>query len=89
MARIGRRRSYLPFPLAGFFIVFLGAAAFGFDTAPADLAAGFGRKAKPQFCAYVFVAPIRVMVTAVLLVVFGDDATSQRAATAAVANMTE
>jgi hypothetical protein len=70
-------------------MVLFGAAAFGFGTAPTDLAAGFCRKAKPQFCAYFFVAPIRVMVTAVLLVVCGDDTTSQRAATAAVANVTE
>jgi len=83
------RRSYLPLALAGFFMVRFGTAAFGFGTAPTDLAADFCRKAKPQFCAYFFVAPIRVMVTAVLLVVCGDATTSQRAATAAVANETE
>ena len=45
-----------------------------------------GPKASPQLLVYFFVAPIRMMVTVVLLVVFGHDATAKRGATRAAAN---
>jgi hypothetical protein len=78
---------YLPLPGAGlFFEAFCFEVGADFFAMVPALAGGCCPKASPQLLAYFFVAPIRMMVTVVLLVVFGHDVTAKRGATRAAAN---
>ncbi len=86
-----RTPDYLALPEADLFFgafFFEGGADFlaGVLVGVLAFADALGPKASPQLLVYFFVAPIRMMVTVVLLVVFGHDATAKRGATRAAAN---
>ena len=82
-----RISDYFALPEADlFFGAFFFAGGGDFLVCAPDFACGFCPKASPQLLVYFFVAPMRMMVTVVLLVVFGHDATAKRGATWAAAN---